>query len=112
MAVSYYPDPRALGIGRYEVVIDISANQPVEFDELDQWAQRQYDADRARHVHQMEREAQAARRRYKKNTLKTSVFFIERRACENRIFRRKETMKKFSALSARNFRRSDRRTGR
>lgn len=51
MAVSYYPDPGALGVGRFEIVIDISANQPVEFDELDQWAQRQYDADRARHVH-------------------------------------------------------------
>lgn len=33
MAVSYYPDPRALGNGRYEIVIDISANQPVELDQ-------------------------------------------------------------------------------
>lgn len=46
MAVSYYPDPRSIGKGRYEIVIDVSANQPVEYDELDAWAMRQYDHDR------------------------------------------------------------------
>lgn len=46
MAVSYYPDPKALCRGRYEVVIDVSANTPVEYDELDAWAQRQYDTHR------------------------------------------------------------------
>lgn len=45
MAVSYYPDPRSICRGRYEVVIDVSALQPVEFDDLDTWAVRQYDHD-------------------------------------------------------------------
>lgn len=40
MAVSYYPDPGTLSRGRYEVVIDVSANDPIEFDELDCYAQR------------------------------------------------------------------------
>lgn len=46
MAVSYYPDPRAVCAGRYEIILDVSANQPVEYDELDLWAQRQYESDR------------------------------------------------------------------
>ncbi|MDE6069685.1 MAG: hypothetical protein K2F92_02245 [Alistipes sp.] len=46
MAVSYYPDPRSICRGRYEVVIDVSALQPIEFDDLDAWAVRQYDHDR------------------------------------------------------------------
>lgn len=39
MAVSYYPDPRAVRQGRYEVVIDVSCNEPIEYDELDSWAE-------------------------------------------------------------------------
>lgn len=39
MAVSYYPNQASVEAGRYEVVIDVSALQPVEFDELDQWAE-------------------------------------------------------------------------
>lgn len=43
MAVSYYPQPRSVGRGMYEIVIDVSGDEPVEFDELDEYAQR-YDA--------------------------------------------------------------------
>ena len=46
MAVSYYPDPRSVSKGRYEEVIDVSALDPVEYDELDAWAMRQYEHDR------------------------------------------------------------------
>lgn len=46
MAVSYYPDMDSLCRGRYEVHIDVSALEPVEYDELDAWAQRQYDTHR------------------------------------------------------------------
>lgn len=63
MAVSYYPDPRAMACGRYEIILDISANQPIEFDELDQWAQRQYDSDRGRQIHEYRRNVEAQRRR-------------------------------------------------
>ena len=38
MAVSYYPEPNCLQQGRYEAVIDVSGLHPVEFDELDGWA--------------------------------------------------------------------------
>lgn len=38
MAVSYYPDPYSMHTGRYEVVLDISNRQPVDFDELDAFA--------------------------------------------------------------------------
>lgn len=63
MAVSYYPDPRAVACGRYEIIIDVSANQPVEFDELDQWAQRQYESDRSAQNHRFKRDVEADRRR-------------------------------------------------
>ncbi len=43
MAVSYYPAPRSVGRGMYEIIIDVSADEPIEFDELDEYAQR-YDA--------------------------------------------------------------------
>ncbi len=43
MAVSYYPAPRSVGRGMYEIIIDVSDDEPVEFDELDEYAQR-YDA--------------------------------------------------------------------
>ncbi len=39
MAVSYYPELKSLEIGRYELVIDVSDLQPVEFDELTKWAE-------------------------------------------------------------------------
>lgn len=39
MAVSYYPDPRAVSKARYEIVIDVSANEPIGYDELDEYAQ-------------------------------------------------------------------------
>ena len=39
MAVSYYPNPKSVEAGRYEIVIDVSALPTVEFDELDQWAE-------------------------------------------------------------------------
>lgn len=38
MAVSYYPEARSVQQGRYEVIIDVSDLQPVEYDELDSWA--------------------------------------------------------------------------
>ncbi len=63
MAVSYYPDPRAVSAGRYEIIIDISANTPVEFDELDEWAQRQYANDRAAENHRFQRDSTAESRR-------------------------------------------------
>lgn len=43
MAVSYYPRVQSVGRGMYEIVIDVSDEEPVEFDELDEYAQR-YDA--------------------------------------------------------------------
>lgn len=43
MAVSYYPTPQSVGRGMYEIVIDVSGDEPIEFDELDEYAQR-YDA--------------------------------------------------------------------
>lgn len=43
MAVSYYPAPQSVGRGMYEIVIDVSGDELVEFDELDEYAQR-YDA--------------------------------------------------------------------
>ena len=38
MAVSYYPELSSVKRGRYETVIDVSALEPVEFDELNAWA--------------------------------------------------------------------------
>lgn len=63
MAVSYYPDPRAVAAGRYEIIIDVSANEPIEFDELDLWAQRQYDEDRAVQNHRFQRDQVTEQRR-------------------------------------------------
>lgn len=63
MAVSYYPDPRAVAAGRYEIILDVSANEPIEFDELDLWAQRQYDEDRAAENHRFQRDRVAEQRR-------------------------------------------------
>ena len=45
MAVSYYPNPSSVGKGRYEIVIDVSALEPIDYDELDTWAVPQYDVD-------------------------------------------------------------------
>ncbi|MCM1300106.1 MAG: hypothetical protein NC250_01820 [Alistipes senegalensis] len=36
MAVSYYPAPQSVGRGMYEIVIDVSGDEPVEFDEYAQ----------------------------------------------------------------------------
>lgn len=38
MAVSYYPCPRSLSKSRYEIVIDVSADEPIGYDELDECA--------------------------------------------------------------------------
>ena len=38
MAVSFYPRPDDLKRGRYDAVIDVSACDPVEYDELNAWA--------------------------------------------------------------------------
>lgn len=38
MAVSYYPEPKSLVRGRYELVIDVSDLDPIEYDELNTFA--------------------------------------------------------------------------
>lgn len=38
MAVSYYPEASCLQQGRYETIIDVSTITPVDYDELDGWA--------------------------------------------------------------------------
>lgn len=38
MAVSYYPEAKSLERGRYEVIIDVSDLQPIEYDELSPYA--------------------------------------------------------------------------
>lgn len=38
MAVSYYPEPKSLVRGRYELVIDVSDLDPIEYDELSTFA--------------------------------------------------------------------------
>lgn len=38
MAVSYYPCLADVKRGRYEVIIDVSACDPIEFDELHDWS--------------------------------------------------------------------------
>ncbi len=49
MAVSYYAELSSVKRGRYETVIDVSALEPVEFDELNAWAQMiESDAERVR----------------------------------------------------------------
>lgn len=66
MAVSYYPDLGSLHRGRYEVHIDVSALDPVEYDELDAWAQRQYDTHRE--CENLARTARTARRKITPDT--------------------------------------------
>lgn len=34
MAVSYYLEPQCMGTGRYEIVLDVSSLQPVDYDDL------------------------------------------------------------------------------
>lgn len=41
-AVSYYPDRRCVERGVFEIVIDVSAVEPIEFDDLDDYAKRMY----------------------------------------------------------------------
>ena len=49
MAVSYYPELSSVKRGGYETVIDVSALEPVEFDELNAWAVMiESDAERVR----------------------------------------------------------------
>lgn len=38
MAVSYYPEPKSLVRGRYEIIIDVSDLDPIEYDELNTFA--------------------------------------------------------------------------
>lgn len=38
MAISYYPKSKSLVRGRYEVIIDVSDLEPIEYDELNTFA--------------------------------------------------------------------------
>lgn len=40
--VSYFPDIRCVERGIFEVVIDVSAVEPVGFDDLDDYSKRMY----------------------------------------------------------------------
>lgn len=41
-AVSYYPNIRSVERGVYEIVIDVSNLEPIDFEELDVFARRMY----------------------------------------------------------------------
>lgn len=68
MAVSYYPDPHAVCKGRYELVLDISACEPIDYDELDEHA-RPWQRINAQSSDELDAYAQAcyARERGKQN---------------------------------------------
>lgn len=40
MAVSYYPDSQCIGLAPFELVLDVSSKEPVEFDDLNPSSQR------------------------------------------------------------------------
>lgn len=81
MAVSFYPEPECITPGRYEVVLDVSACEPIDYDQLDEharhwqhvdnraadeldaYAQACYDRERGEQNHRFRRDLEAERRR-------------------------------------------------